>query len=174
MSTQSLTVGTDGACLGNPGPAGWAWVDEHGNYHSAGQAHGTNQIAELNAVLAALQDHPDVGQLIIQTDSTYARDCSTTWRAGWQRNGMRNSKRKPVVNAEIITAIWAALDARSGAVEFVKVPGHDPDNKFPLNTAADILANSAAEQARAGRSSDERSKIDLAGVRPRPTSFGKW
>ena len=56
----------------------------------------------------------------------------------------------------------------------MKVPGHDPDNKFPLNTAADILANSAAEQAQAGRSSDDRSKIDLAGVRPRPTSFGKW
>ena len=41
MSDGSLTVGTDGACLGNPGPAGWAWVDEHGNYHSSGQAAGS-------------------------------------------------------------------------------------------------------------------------------------
>lgn len=117
MSTKSLTVGTDGACLRNPGPAGWAWVDEHGNAHSSGQALGTNQIAELNAVLQALRDHRNVPHLIIQTDSTYARDCSTTWRPGWERNGMRNSKKKPVANADIIRSIWEALDARTGALE---------------------------------------------------------
>ena len=174
MHHRSLTVGTDGACLGNPGPAGWAWVDEHGSYHSSGLATGTNNIAELRAVLDALLDHPDVPHLVIQIDSTYARDCSTTWRAGWQRNGMRNSKRQPVKNAAIIEAIWAALDTRAGAVEFVKVPGHDPGNKFPLNTAADILANDAAEQAAAGRPAETRSTIDVSSVKPRPTSFGKW
>ena len=63
---------------------------------------------------------------------------------------MRNSKKEPVKNAGIITAIWSALDARLGTVKFVKVPGHDPGNKYPLNTAADILANDAAEQAAAG------------------------
>jgi len=174
MTDGSLTVGTDGACLGNPGPAGWAWVDEHGNYHSSGQVAGTNNIAELRAVLDALQDHPDVAHLVIQIDSTYARDCSTTWRAGWQRNGMRNAKRQPVKNAGIIEAIWAALDNRVGTVEFVKVPGHDPGNTFPLNTAADILANDAAEQAAAGLPAESISTIDLASVRPRSTSFGKW
>ena len=87
MHDRLLTVGTDGACLGNPGPAGWAWVDEHGSYHSSGLAVGTNNIAELRAVLDALLDHPDVPHLVIQIDSTYARDCSTTWRAAWQRNG---------------------------------------------------------------------------------------
>ena len=174
MLDGSLTVGTDGACLGNPGPAGWAWVDENGSYHSSGQARGTNNIAELRAVLDALRDHPEVGHLVIQIDSTYARDCSTTWRAGWQRNGMRNSKRQPVANADIVTAIWAALDSRPGTVEFVKVPGHDPGNKFPLNTAADIMANDAAEQASAGSLVETRSTIDLASVRPRSTSFGKW
>jgi len=174
MLDGSLTVGTDGACLGNPGPSGWAWVDEHGNYHASGQANGTNNIAELQAVLDALHDHPDVAHLVIQIDSTYARDCSTTWRAGWQRNGMRNSKRQPVANADIVKAIWAALDLRAGTVEFVKVPGHDPGNKFPLNTAADILANNAAEQASAGKPAETISTIDLANIKPRLTSFGKW
>jgi ribonuclease HI len=174
MANDSLTVGTDGACLGNPGPAGWAWVDEHGDFHSSGQAMGTNNIAELRAVLDALLDHPDVAHLVIQIDSTYARDCSTTWRAGWQRNGMRNSKKEPVKNAGIIQAIWAALDSRAGSVEFVKVPGHDPGNLFPLNTAADILANDAAIQASEGRPVDTTSTIDLSLVKPRPTSFGKW
>lgn len=174
VRTQSLTVGTDGACIGNPGPAGWAWVDQDGNYHSMGLSDGTNNIAELNAVLLALRDHPDVAELIIQIDSTYARDCSTTWRAGWQRNGMRNSKKKPVANADIIVAIWEALDARPGTVNFVKVPGHDPGNQFPLNTAADQLANDAAEHASEGSIVDEASTVDLGAVVPRATSFGKW
>ena len=174
MTGGSLTVGTDGACLGNPGPAGWAWVDEHGSYHSSGQADGTNNIAELRAVLDALLDHPEVGHLVIQIDSTYARDCSTTWRAGWQRNGMRNSKRQPVANADIVKAIWTALDGRAGTVDFVKVPGHDPGNEYPLNTAADILANDAAEQASAGTPGETKAVIDLATVKPRTTSFGKW
>jgi len=146
----------------------------YGHYHSSGLANGTNNIAELRAVLDALLDHPDLAHLVIQIDSTYARDCSTTWRAGWQRNGMRNSKRQPVKNAGIIEAIWAALDARAGTVEFVKVPGHDPRNEFPLNTAADILANDAAEQASAGSPVETTSTIDLTSVKPRPTSFGKW
>jgi len=174
MQGGSLTVGTDGACLGNPGPAGWAWVDEHGNFHASGQAIGTNNIAELRAVLDALTDHPEVAHLVIQIDSTYARDCSTTWRAGWQRNGMRNSKREPVKNAGVIEAIWAALDTRVGTVTFVKVPGHDPKNLFPLNTAADIVANDAAERASAGLPTELISTIDLSSVKPRPTSFGKW
>jgi ribonuclease HI len=174
MPDGSLTVGTDGACLGNPGPCGWAWVDEHGNYHSTGQSQGTNNIAELSAVLDALRDHPDVAHLVIQIDSTYARDCSTKWRAGWERNGMRNSKRQPVANAEIVKAIWAEMDSRDGTVEFVKVPGHDPGNMFPLNTAADILANDAAERASAGAPAETTSTIDLGSVKPRPTSFGKW
>ncbi|MBC7558027.1 MAG: ribonuclease HI [Dermatophilaceae bacterium] len=174
MPDGSLTVGTDGACLGNPGPAGWAWVDEYGDYHASGQADGTNNIAELRAVLDALVDHPKVAHLVIQIDSTYARDCSTTWRAGWQRNGMRNSKKQPVKNADIVKAIWEALDSRIGTVKFVKVPGHDPGNKYPLNTAADILANDAAERASGGLSADNTSNIDLSGVKPRATSYGKW
>ena len=174
MLGGSLTVGTDGACLGNPGPTGWAWVDENGSYHSSGQVKGTNNIAELRAVLDALEDHPEVAHLVIQIDSTYARDWSTTWRAGGQGNGMRNSKRQPVANAAIVQAIWAALDDRAGTVEFVKVPGHDPGNKYPLNTAADILANAAAEQASSGSLVQTLSTIDLAGVKPRSTSFGKW
>ena len=101
---MAVELWTDGACSGNPGPMGIGIVaidgkkrKEHGEYLGVG----TNNIAELRAVLDALRDHPDVGHLVIQIDSTYARDCSTTWRAGWQRNGMRNSKKEPVKNAAI-------------------------------------------------------------------------
>jgi ribonuclease HI len=87
---------------------------------------------------------------------------------------MRNSKRQPVANAEIVKAIWAALDGRAGTVEFVKVPGHDPLNKYPLNTAADIAATDAAELASKGSPVETTSTMDLASVKPRPTSYGKW
>lgn len=70
--------------------------------------------------------------------------------------------------------IWAALDKRVGTVEFVRVPGHDPGNKFPLNTAADIVANYAAGQASAGLPAEMVSTIDLESLKPRLTSFGKW
>jgi hypothetical protein len=59
-------------------------------------------------------------------------------------------------------------------VQFVKVPGHDPSNQFPLNTAADIVANHAAEEAAAGNPAETISTIDLESVKPRLTSFGKW
>ncbi|TQM61739.1 RNase H family protein [Humibacillus xanthopallidus] len=156
------------------GPRGVGMGDEHGNYHASGQAHGTHNVAELNAVLSALRDHPEVERFIIQIDSTYARDCSTTWRANWERNGMRNSKKQPVANADIIVAIWRELDSRAGSVTFLKVPGHDPSNASPMNTAADLLATEAAEKAQAGRSCDLASTLDLALVKPRATSFGKW
>ena len=65
------------------------------------------------------------------------------------------------------------MDIRPGTVKFVKVRGHDPGNKFPLNTAPDILANDAAEQAQGGCSIDITSTMDLAAVKPRETSFGQ-
>ncbi len=169
-----LTVGADGACLNNPGPAGWAWVDEHGNYRVRSTLEGTNNIAELNALLDALQDHRDIDALTIQTDSEYALNGATTWRASWERNGMRNSKKKPIANQDLIRSIWIELDARKNAALIVHVPGHDPENRYPLNTAADILADQAATQEQAGHGADRTGKIDLATVTPRVTSYGRW
>ena len=82
MTDGSLIVGTDGACLGNPGPTGWAWVDEHGSYHSSGQVLGTTNIGELRAVLDALQYHPEVPRMVLQIDPPSDRDGTTTWPPG--------------------------------------------------------------------------------------------
>jgi ribonuclease HI len=75
--------------------------------------------AELRAARGALHDNPNLAHLVIQIDSTYARDCSTTWRAGWQRHGMRNPKRQPVKNARIFERV--GLDTRVGTVEFSRL-----------------------------------------------------
>ena len=115
---MTITVSTDGSALGNPnGPMGWAWADhepaaggkpghEHaGDCDAGGATNGTNQIGELCAVLEALRAHPGSEDLVIETDSQYAINCSTKWVQGWKRNGWKNSQKKPVKNADLIRAI---------------------------------------------------------------------
>ena len=89
---MTITVSTDGSALGNPnGPMGWGWADHElatggkpGHHHDSdcdagGATNGTNQIGELCAVLEALRAHPGSEPLVIETDSQYAINCSTTW-----------------------------------------------------------------------------------------------
>jgi ribonuclease HI len=113
-----VQVATDGACLGNPGPGGWAWTtgltDARG-----GQQVTTNQEMELRAILEALRAHRDQA-IVILTDSQYAIDCVTTWLPGWRRRGWRTSARRPVKHQPIIEAIAAELDRRT--VQLVKGP----------------------------------------------------
>lgn len=134
---MTITVSTDGSALANPnGPMGWAWADhehpqtpnsEHqhtSDSNAGGATNGTNQIGELCAVLEALRTHPGNEELVIETDSQYAINCSTKWVHGWKKNGWKNSKKEPVKNAELIKAIDAELSKRSGKVRFVWVKGH--------------------------------------------------
>ena len=139
-----VLVATDGSCLRNPGgPTGWAWVRADGAWASGGRPEGTNQIGELMAVVLALTDHPDV-PLEIQCDSSYAIGCSTTWKKGWQRNNYVNSQKKIVSNLEIIQHLHRLIDARRMPLTFTKVKGHDLTNRWPLNTAVDVLCGDAA------------------------------
>ena len=131
---MTITVSTDGSALGNPnGPMGWGWADHElatggkpGHHHDSdcdagGATNGTNQIGELCAVLEALRAHPGSEPLVIETDSQYAINCSTTWVHGWKKNGWKNSQKKPVKNADLIRAIDAEISKRPGPVKFVWV-----------------------------------------------------
>ena len=129
MPAAPLTIATDGSCLKNPGGAsGWAWVADDGRWFAAGQPTGTNQVAELWGVLAALRDFP-LDPLTIQIDSVYAMKCATTWAQGWARNGWRNRAGDPVSNLALVQAIFTQMKRRKDAglvTRFEKVPGHDP------------------------------------------------
>ena len=155
---MTLTVSTDGSALGNPnGPMGWAWADHAASgsatrtgrprYCAGGATNGTNQIGELCAVLQALRAHPGGEPLIIETDSQYAINCSTTWIKGWKRNGWRNSQRKPVKNVQLIKAIDWEISNRSGDVKFVWVKGHAGNGG---NELVDELARTYAADCRTG------------------------
>ncbi|MDR0481919.1 MAG: ribonuclease HI [Cellulomonadaceae bacterium] len=143
-------VSTDGSCLKNPGGAiGWAWVDHAGGrFDSGGAASGTNQIAELTAILRAIHAHPGPEPLLIESDSQYAINCATQWLPGWKRKGWRTASGKPVKNLELVQGIEAAMNAREGAINFRWVRGH-VGNTF--NERADELAGIAARDWAAGR-----------------------
>ncbi|RJO77276.1 ribonuclease HI [Nocardia panacis] len=140
-----IIVSTDGSCLRNPGGAiGWAWVNHQGSAQSGGAPTGTNQIAELRAVLEAVQAHPGPEPLLIESDSLYAIKCASEWLSSWRLNGWRTSGGGTVKNAELIKSIDRAISGRPGPVRFRWVRGH-VGNYF--NEQADTLAGAAARAA---------------------------
>ncbi|GEA84522.1 MAG: ribonuclease HI [Cellulomonas sp.] len=143
-----ITVSTDGSCLRNPGGAiGWAWANHDGTSASGGETSGTNQIAELMAVLEAVRAHPGDEPLRIEADSQYAIKCSSEWVHGWRRRGWRTAGGGPVQNLALVQAIDRAIAERSGPVTFTWVRGHRGDR---FNERADELAGIAARAARDG------------------------
>lgn len=139
-------VATDGSALGNPGPTGWAWVDQTtGETGSGGLAHGTNNIGELLALREALRHAGPEGDLLVRADSQYVINIATRWAVGWRRRGWRKGDGKVPENLEIVQDILVALEAREGRTDFEWVRGHAGDEH---NERADALANAAARAAR--------------------------
>ena len=134
------TVYTDGACLGNPGPGGWAWAIPDGAFRSGASSRSTNQRMEITAVLDALGTLP--GALSVVSDSTYVVNCfRDRWYEGWMARGWRNAQRKPVANRDLWEPLLALYLARRDEVSFSWVKGHGGD---PMNDLVDRLAVEAA------------------------------
>ena len=140
-----IRVYTDGSCLGNPGPGGWAWAIPGGASASGGEAHTTNQRMEIQAVLEAVKVLEDP-EIEIISDSTYVVKCfQDRWWAGWQRRGWKNSQGKPVANRELWEPLFElALDERK-LITWTWVKGHSGDQ---WNDVVDQMAQAAAAQAR--------------------------
>jgi len=134
-------VFTDGACIGNPGPGGWAWALSAEEYASGAWPATTNQRMELTAVIEALA--VVTGPVEIVSDSTYVVNCfRDRWWEGWRRRGWRNAKGEPVANQDLWRPlIELVVDRRQGEVRFRWVKGHAGD---PMNELVDRLANDAA------------------------------
>jgi ribonuclease HI len=93
--TDTYTVATDGACKGNPGPTGWAWVGQDGHWAAGAIPVGTNNIGELMGLLKAIEDHADLAHLIVQADSKYAIDTYSSWMDAHCRRGWKTSPEHP-------------------------------------------------------------------------------
>src|SRR5207249_7223044 len=134
------TVYTDGACLGNPGPGGWAWAVPGGRYASGPATRTTNQRMEIQAVLEAVRALD--GPLEVVSDSTYVVNCfRDRWWERWVEKGWVNSQRKPVANRDLWEPLVAAVQADPKRVRFTWVKGHANDQ---MNDLVDRLAVEAA------------------------------
>ena len=144
MSDELITIHTDGACAGNPGPGGWGAVLESGEHYAeikGGAPDTTNNRMELTAAIEALKVIVrENATITLYTDSVYLRDGVTKWMAGWKKNGWKTSARKAVKNVEL----WQELDklASGHTIEWLWVKGH-AGNKG--NERADVLANEGME-----------------------------
>jgi ribonuclease HI len=133
-----VTIYTDGACSGNPGPGGWGVILMSGPHRkelSGGEAETTNNRMELLAAIAALETLKRPSRVDLHTDSEYVKNGISQWIHGWKRNGWRTSARQPVKNAEL----WQRLDAARARheVHWHWVRGHAG---HPENERADELA----------------------------------
>ena len=142
----TVTIYTDGACKGNPGPGGWgAWLSWAGHEKElfGGEATTTNNRMELTAVIEALSSLKRKVPVALYTDSEYVKNGITTWIHNWKRRGWRTADGKPVKNEEL----WRRLDelVAGHRVSWHWVKGHAGD---PGNERADALANRGVEQAR--------------------------
>jgi len=138
---RRVTIYTDGACHGNPGPGGWAAIlvaGERRREISGYEPQTTNNRMEMRAAIEALGRLRERCDVDLYTDSQYLRTGMQEWLARWKRNDWRTADRKPVKNADL----WRTLDAaaQTHAIRWHWVRGHDG---HPENERCDELANLA-------------------------------
>ena len=145
MTTPSptpVTIYTDGACSGNPGPGGWGAIvidDGREVELSGGEATTTNQRMELTAPIEGLRALPGRRAVAIYSDSAYVINCfRDKWYERWRQNGWRNAQKRPVDNRDLWEALLAEVERHD--VTWHKVAGH---SGHELNDRADALARAA-------------------------------
>jgi ribonuclease HI len=149
-----VTVHTDGACSGNPGPGGWGAILAFGDLEKelkGGEPHTTNNRMELMAAISALEALKRPCSVDLYTDSEYLRGGITGWINGWKKNGWRTADRKPVKNVDLWQRLEAALAPHD--VRWHWLRGHAG---HAMNERADALARAAISEIRkAGRTAKQ-------------------
>ncbi|MDA8346711.1 MAG: ribonuclease HI [Thermaerobacter sp.] len=142
---MDITIYTDGACSGNPGPGGWAAVlvaGERRREISGFAADTTNNRMEMTAVIQGLKALTQPCNVRVHSDSSYVVNAfQKRWLDKWQKNGWRTSTGKPVENQDLWQELLSAIGQHK--VKFEWVEGHASD---PLNNRCDELAKEAIRQ----------------------------
>ncbi|MBS0190443.1 MAG: ribonuclease HI [Phycisphaerales bacterium] len=136
---------TDGACSGNPGPGGWAFILKHPESgkqmeEAGAEALTTNNRMELMAVIRGLSALKSSSEVDLYSDSQYVLNGLKEWMASWKKRGWRTADKKPVKNIDL----WQELDALQArhTLRFHWIRGH---NEHPENERCDQLAVAARE-----------------------------
>ncbi|MBO8173365.1 MAG: ribonuclease HI [Bacillaceae bacterium] len=142
---KEVTIYTDGACSGNPGPGGWAAVLMYGDHVkeiTGYEENTTNNRMELKAAVEALKMLKEPCQVTLYSDSAYLVNCfQQGWYKNWIKNGWKNSKKQPVENQDLWKELLKLMEKHD--VTFAKVKGH-ADNKW--NNRCDELAVAAIKE----------------------------
>ena len=138
---------TDGACSGNPGPGGWAYILRHPSTKKEREASGgdpatTNNRMELTAVIRGFEALTRPSEVDLYSDSQYVLKGLKEWMAAWKKRGWKTADKKPVKNQDL----WTRLDEliADHQVRFHWVRGHD---EHPENERCDQLAVAARDAA---------------------------
>ena len=139
---KSVTLITDGSCLGNPGRGGWAAILRFGGHYKelwGSEQHTTNNRMELMAVIASLDTLKERCQVNVEIDSEYVKNGITSWIHNWKRRGWTTSAKKPVKNADLWKKLDEAVSRHDMKWKWVKGhAGHADNNR------CDELAREAA------------------------------
>ncbi|TBR37985.1 ribonuclease HI [Marinomonas agarivorans] len=143
---KDVTLYTDGACKGNPGPGGWgAWLTfgQHEKRLCGGEPETTNNRMELLGAIEGLKALKEPCRVTLYTDSSYVQKGITQWLAGWKKKGWLTASKQPVKNKDL----WQALDKECARhdVKWQWVKGHAG---IEGNEIADELANLGIEKMR--------------------------
>ena len=145
---MEIKIYTDGACVGNPGPGGWAaiiLIENKKEQLFGGEKLTTNNRMELTAAIKALEycgkqegRQPSLKQIKIYTDSNYVKEGITTWINNWEKNNWKTADKKNVKNVDL----WKKLKelVKSNQIEWFWIKGHSEN---PMNDLADKLAKEA-------------------------------
>jgi|SRR5436853_3799181 len=138
-----VSIFTDGACRGNPGPGGWAALlrcEDKEKTISGGEKHSTNNRMELKAAIEGLKLLKFPCRVDLFTDSEYVQKGMTQWRSTWEKNNWKNAQKKPVKNMELWQELFAVVSKHE--VHWHWVRGH---NGHVENERVDELARRAID-----------------------------
>ena len=142
-ASPSVSIYTDGACSGNPGPGGWGAILRFGDVEkelNGGEKLTTNNRMELLAAISALDALKKPCSVDLYTDSQYVRNGITAWIFNWKKNGWRTADKKPVKNVDLWQQLDAALQRHQVRWHWVKGHAGHPENERADQLARDAIA----------------------------------
>ncbi len=138
-----VTIFTDGACSGNPGPGGWGAILRFGDIEKelkGGENPTTNNRMELMAAISALEALKKPTAVDLTTDSQYVRQGITSWIHNWKKNGWRTASKEPVKNVDLWQRLDEALKQHEVRWHWIKGHAGHAENERADQLARDGLA----------------------------------
>jgi ribonuclease HI len=138
---------TDGACLGNPGPGGWAAIlryNEHKKELWGSEPHTTNNRMEISAAIEGLRALKEGCEVEVVTDSEYLKNGITNWIHGWKRRGWTTASKQPVVNQDLWKTLDEEVNRHRTTWTWTKGHASHADN----NRCDELATRAAREQSR--------------------------